>query len=363
MGAMLLLTLRRHLSWLALSAFVAALVVVASAQAPTVQWQPQTSGVTVRLRGVSAVSSTVGWASGAGGTVLRTTDGGTTWQRLAVPGAGALDFRDVDATDARTAHVLSIGSGAASRIYQTSDAGATWTERFANTDPQAFFDAMTFADADHGVAVSDSVDGRFVILLTTNGGRTWTPVPAASLPPALSGEGAFAASGTNVAMSGPQHLWFATTKSRVVRSTDGGRSWTAHQTPIATGEATGIFSVAFRDTRHGVVVGGNYSQERTTGANAAFTSDGGVTWSLVPAPGVGGFRSAVAWLPSMRAWLTVGPAGSDGANEAASVWSPAGGDGYDAVSIHAASGTGWATGSGGRIARVAVTGGGGRIRQ
>lgn len=334
-----------------------------AAQPPAVRWLPQSSGVTVRIRGVSAVSSTVGWASGAGGTVLRTTDAGTTWQRLTVPGAEALDFRDIDATDARTAHVLSIGPGAASRIYQTSDAGATWTERFVNTDPNAFFDAMTFADANHGVAVSDAVDGRFVILLTTNGGRTWTPVPAASLPPALPGEGAFAASGTNVAMSGPRHLWFATTKSRVVRSTDGGRSWTVHQTPIATGEATGIFSVAFRDTRHGVVVGGNYSQERATGAHAAVTSDGGVTWTLVPAPGVGGFRSAVAWLPSVRAWLAVGPAGADRADDAGGAWTPAGGDGYDAVSIHAASGTGWATGSGGRIARVAVTGGGGRLRQ
>lgn len=344
-------------------AAIAFLVATLTAQAPVARWMPQTSGVTVRLRGVSAVSSTVGWVSGAAGTVLRTSDAGTTWQRLTVPGAEALDFRDIDATDARTAHVLSIGPGAASRIYQTSDAGATWTERFVNTNPQAFFDAMTFADADHGVAVSDSVDGRFVILLTTNGGRTWTPVPADRLPPALPGEGAFAASGTNVAMSGPRHLWFATTKSRVVRSTDGGRSWTVHQTPIATGEATGIFSVAFRDQRHGMVVGGNYSQERGTGANAAFTSDGGVTWTLAAAPGVGGFRSAVMWLRSARAWLTVGPAGADWADGTAGVWTPAGGDGYDAVSIHAASGTGWATGSGGRIARVAVTSGGGRVRQ
>jgi len=338
-------------------------VATLAAQAPEVRWLPQRSGVTVRLRGVSAVSATVAWASGAAGTVLRTTDGGTTWQRLTVPGAEALDFRDIDATDARTAHVLSIGNGPASRIYQTTDAGVTWTERFANTDPKAFFDAMTFADADHGVAVSDAVDGRFVILLTGNGGRTWTRVPAASLPPALPDEGAFAASGTNVAMAGPQHLWFATTKSRVVRSTDGGRTWTVHQTPIATGEATGIFSVAFRDTRHGVVVGGNYTQERGTGANAAVTSDGGVTWTLAPAPGVGGFRSAVTWLPSVRSWLAVGPSGSDRAAEGALAWTPAGGDGYDAVGIDAASGVGWATGSGGRIARVTVTGDGRRIRQ
>ena len=120
----------RRSGFLALIAVAALLVVAAFAQSPTVQWQPQTSGVTVRLRGVSTVSPTVGWASGGAGTVLRTVDGGATWQRLTVPGAEALDFRDIDATDARTAHVLSIGTGAASRIYQTSDAGATWTDQW-----------------------------------------------------------------------------------------------------------------------------------------------------------------------------------------------------------------------------------------
>src|SRR4029079_3060677 len=82
------------------------------------QWTIQTSGVTQRLRGVSAVSERVAWASGAGATVLRTADGGHTWQKLSVT-AEALDFRDVDAIDAQTAYVLSIGNGPASRIYKT----------------------------------------------------------------------------------------------------------------------------------------------------------------------------------------------------------------------------------------------------
>jgi len=179
-------------------------------QTPVVQWQPQASGVTVRLRGVSAVSPTVAWASGAGGTVLRTTDGGKTWVARPVPDADALDFRDVDAMSAEVAHVLSIGPGEASRIYQTMDGGATWTRRFSNTEPTAFFDAMAFADPVHGAAVSDAVDGRFVVRLTRDGGRTWLAVPADRLPPALSGEGAFAASGTNVAMAGPDHIWIGT---------------------------------------------------------------------------------------------------------------------------------------------------------
>ena len=46
------------------------------------QWTVQTSGVSARLRGVSAVSNRVAWASGADSTVLRTTDGGTTWKKL-----------------------------------------------------------------------------------------------------------------------------------------------------------------------------------------------------------------------------------------------------------------------------------------
>jgi photosystem II stability/assembly factor-like uncharacterized protein len=75
----------------------------------------QTSGVSVRLRGVSAVSESVAWASGAGSTVLRTADGGTTWQKLKVTD-DPLDFRDIDAVDAQTAYALSIGNGPASRI-------------------------------------------------------------------------------------------------------------------------------------------------------------------------------------------------------------------------------------------------------
>src|ERR1043165_4949272 len=117
-------------------------------------WTMQTSGVNVRLRGVSAVSERVAWASGAGATVLRTVDGGTTGQKLTLTDE-ALDFRDIDAVDEQTAYALSAGTGAASRIYKTTDAGNTWQLQFKNEDPQAFVDAMTFWDANHGIAFGD----------------------------------------------------------------------------------------------------------------------------------------------------------------------------------------------------------------
>ncbi|HEX6976567.1 MAG TPA: YCF48-related protein, partial [Vicinamibacterales bacterium] len=201
-------------------------------------WQEQASGVTARFRGVSAVSERVAWASGSGGTVVRTTDGGATWQVRPVPGAEKLDFRDVDAFSESVAYILSIGPGEASRIFKTTDGGATWTEQFKNTDPKVFLDAMTFRDERHGFAFSDSVDGKFVILRTSNGGATWSRVPDSALPPALDGEGAFAGSGTNIAIVG-NDIWIGTTASRVLHSGDGGRTWNVTPTPLATGEATG----------------------------------------------------------------------------------------------------------------------------
>jgi photosystem II stability/assembly factor-like uncharacterized protein len=204
-------------------------------------WTMQTSGVSVRLRGVSAVSESVAWASGAGSTVLRTADGGTTWQKLKVTD-DPLDFRDIDAVDAQTAYALSIGNGPASRIYKTTDAGQTWQLQFKNEDPKAFLDAMTFWDATHGIVFGDSVDLQLYILTTSDGGRTWSRVPTANLPPAQGNEGAFAASGTNIAVIGNSHAWIGTgaaAKSRVLRTSDGGRTWAIADTPLASGPSTG----------------------------------------------------------------------------------------------------------------------------
>lgn len=214
--------------------------VLLAAALAAVRVEPQSSGVTARLRGVSAVSSSVAWASGAGGTILRTVGGGRTWQPRPIPATERADFRDVDAFTDRVAYVLSIGSGESSRIYKTVDGGEHWDLQFANTDPRVFLDAMTFADEMHGVAFSDSVDGAFVVL-TTSDGRTWTRIPADRLPPALPGEGAFAASGSNIAMIGRDRIWIGTTASRVLRSVDGGRRWTVIETPLATGAATRHF--------------------------------------------------------------------------------------------------------------------------
>ncbi len=323
-------------------------------------WTPQTTGVTATLRGVSAVSATVVWASGSRNTILRSTDAGQTWQRLASPTPDTLDFRDIDAIDERTAYVLSIGNGPDSRIYKTSDAGATWTLQFTNEDPKAFFDAMAFWDTDHGVAVSDSVDGAFVIITTDNGGRTWTRVPADRLPAALPNEGAFAASGTNVTVVGRDHVWFGTgaaTRARVLRSADRGRSWQIAETPLAAGQTSGIYSIAFRDTRHGVVVGGDYSKETEAIDNVAVTDDGGATWQPVKGRGLTGFRSVVAAVPGAAgSFVAIGPRGTDVSIDDGRSWTPVEGTGFHTFGFAPGQRVGWGVGGRGSAGRLGGAG-------
>jgi len=322
------------------------------------QWAPQTSGVNATLRGVSAASASVVWASGSANTILRTADGGATWTQLASPSADRLDFRDIDAIDERTAYILSIGNGPASRIYKTTDAGEHWDLQFTNDDPKAFFDAMAFWDAGHGIAVSDSVDGAFVIITTENGGKTWTRVPADRLPPALPNEGAFAASGTNVTVFGSTYVWFGTgasTKARVLRSFDRGRTWQIADTPLIAGQSAGIYSIAFRDALHGVVVGGDYSKEAEANDNIAVTEDSGSTWTIVREHSLTGFRSLVAHVPGTpKSFVAIGPQGTDLSTDDGRTWTRIEGPGFHTFSFAPGRNFGWGAGGRGAIGRLEI---------
>ena len=256
------------------------------AQGPRVQ----ISNTKESLRGVSAVSRSVAWASGTHGTYLRTLDGGGTWTPAQVPDAATLDFRAVVAFSADEAFLMSAGPGEQSRIYHTIDGGKSWQLQFTNSNPKGFFDSMVFWDSKHGVVLGDPIADdagklAFEILLTTDG-QTWQAVSSAKLPAAMAGEGAFAASNTCIALlpgGSDSKLWFATggKAARVFHSADRGRTWEVFDTPLVHGaESTGIFSIAFRDALHGVIAGGDYKHPNDDGPNLAFTEDGGKTWKL-----------------------------------------------------------------------------------
>ncbi len=339
------------------SLFAAALLAGAAVSVSS-PWVIQLSPTTERLRGVSASSDQVAWASGNKGTVVRTVDGGATWSRVTVPEADALDFRDIEAFGPDIAYVLAIGPGEKSRIYKTDDGGRTWALQFTNLDPRAFYDAIAFWDAKTGLAMGDPVDGRFTIIRTVDGGRTWASVPAVHIPGALPGEGGFAASGTCLVAHGSGHAWFGTgggPRARVFRSTDQGLTWAVAATPIMAGNASsGVFSLAFRDADHGIAVGGDYRLERKSGDNLALTHDGGKTWAFAGGTRLRSFRSAVAFVPGSkgRRLIAVGPGGTDASEDGGRTWAALGGEGFHALGLSPAGGGVWAVGEQGRVGRL-----------
>jgi photosystem II stability/assembly factor-like uncharacterized protein len=290
--------------------FAALALIAPQAAAQSVIHVPGMSG---EYRGMAVVGSVV-WASGRGGMYARSTDGGLTWSAGVVPGADSMVLVDVAALDHQTACVLATSfDGGLGRIYRTSDGGAAWTLSYEIARPGVFFDGMAFWDARNGLAFSDPVDGAFFIVRTTDGCASWAEVSPERLPPPLAGEAGFAASGTAIAVAGTRHAWIGTgggAVARLLRTTDGGASWSAVATPLPAGVATGIFGVAFRDTLHGIAVGGDYQQPAASAPNVLRTSDGGRTWVLAGTSAPAGVRYGVAYLPGGgETALAVGPGG------------------------------------------------------
>ncbi len=335
---------------------------------------PQISGTTQLLIAVSPVNSQVVWAAGTGGTYVVTTNGGETWTAGVVPGAEALQFRDVQRVNDKIAYLLSIGSNTTDfNIYKTIDGGATWTIQFTNQTTGAFYDCFAFWTADRGIAHSDSVSGIFPDIRTTDG-VTWGSI-SANMPPALSGEASFSSSGTCVTTQGESNAWIATggsTIARILATTDGGDTWNAYNTPLVSSPTAGGFSVAFRDPLNGIVGGGDLANNHPHHAEAATSNDGGQTWTLTKRAPVEGAIFGLAYANGM----TLGTAEKNSQdytrtvvitaevqpnfNSGQAAWTPDEGqtwyelpkaNGYWAVSFanpHA----GWFVGNGGQILKI-----------
>ncbi len=332
------------------------------------QWQMQESPTKESLRGLSVYDENTVWASGTHGTYVFTRDGGKTWKAGQVPGAEALDFRDVEAFG-DTVYLLAIGPGEKSRIYKTVDGGAHWELQFTNHEPKGFFDCMAFWDREHGIAVGDPVSGKFQIITTTDG-KTWKLRDGAGMPAAIEGEGAFAASGTCIAVQW-KLVWFATggAAARVFRSADGGKSWKVAKTPIVHGPAAeGIFSVAFRDPWNGIIAGGDYQHPEQGGVNLAKTADGGKSWkpvklkrqayfsSIAYMYGDGNYGDTIPSVESEEQPLAlVGSKASAISEDDLRSWKYFLPEGFNAVAPAACPDGFWAVGEDGKIARLKLS--------
>jgi photosystem II stability/assembly factor-like uncharacterized protein len=331
---------------------------------------PQNSGTTNGLIAVSPVNPQIVWASGRNGTFTLTTDGGKTWKAGVVPGAEALQFRDVQGVSAKVAYLLSIGTSGSPtdfRIYKTEDGGATWTMQFENQNPAAFYDCFAFWTPKKGIAHSDSVNGVFPDLRTTDG-TTWQDI-SGNMPPALPSEASFAASGTCVATQGGQNAWIATggsSSARILATRDGGDTWNAYDTPLVSSPSAGAFTVAFRNPWNGIVGGGDLDPNDPNNAATATSSDGGKTWKLTNPPPVTGAIFGLSYVGNGDGNGSQKP-GDDGgrtvvitANDGGAAWTPDEGHtwytlpgvtGYWAVAF-ASPKAGWLVGINGTILKI-----------
>jgi photosystem II stability/assembly factor-like uncharacterized protein len=197
----------------------------------------------------------------------------------------------VHGVSAKIAYLLAAGVGTDSRIYKTVNGGETWELKFTAEQAAAFYDCFDFWNPNRALVMGDAVNDRFPILRTRNGGETWNRI-GRLLPPAQAGE-AFAASGTCLETVGTDPAWIATgaaASARILATTDGGQTWKSYATPIQPQgtPVSGLTTVAFRDTRHGITAGGDVVATDREPHNVAVSDDGGKTWELVngtPFPG------------------------------------------------------------------------------
>ena len=346
-------------------------------------WKVQESSTTASLRGIDSVDGAVAWASGTGGTVLRTIDGGGHWQKCAIPDAdkdgATLDFRGVQAWDAQTALVMASWPGAKSRLYKTTDGCRTWMLLFANPDaPQGFFDSF-WLNGSRGILLGDPVREQFAVFLTENNGKTWKRDEHGGLSIRGRSLAAFAASNSSIPIGNglftrafvtggkSGSIFFSRPFTRqeeqhgmIDRLVRKEPPWKSSPIPIASGsDSAGAFSVAYRypvtigvcaectfnDNSLFVAVGGDYTKPNESAATAAWSADGGATWTVATTR-PHGYRSAVQWSDSQKIWVTVGTNGSDVSRDDGKTWVRLDDGNWNALSLP------FVVGPNGRIAKL-----------
>ena len=138
------------------------ITLVSYAHAQTYNWTQQTSNTSSNLNDVHFIDNMTGWAVGAGGVILGTTDGGQTWTPQSTGNTD--DYRTVFFIDANTGWAATFNP---TKLYKTTNGGALWTDITPASGFSMGIQDIAFANTMTGWLVADS------IYKTTDGGTTW----------------------------------------------------------------------------------------------------------------------------------------------------------------------------------------------
>mgnify|MGYP005990962107 CR=1 FL=1 len=250
------------------------------------------------IRAIQAIDDQSMWFAGSAGIYGFTQNGGQDWKMDTIKTDTLTPhFRAIAITD-QAVHLLSIGSPAL--LYRSTDQGQNWSIVYQENHPSAFYDAMAFWDDKNGIAMGDPTDNCLSVIRTEDGGRSWTKVDCATIPSAADGEAAFAASNSNLSLQADGKVWMVSggKRARVYHSSDYGKTWEAFDTPMAEGgQMTGIYTVAFHDAQNGTIFGGDWNDMPVNTKNKAQSTDGGRTWKLLQDGQDPGYQSCVKYIP------------------------------------------------------------------
>ena len=297
------------------------------------------------FRGLSVVDDSTVWVSGSGGSIGRSVNGGHTWKWMTIKGFEKNDFRDIEAFDSMRAVVM--GVGAPAYILRTTDGGDTWKVVYENKEKGMFLDAMEFWNEDSGIVLGDPINNKFFIGRTFDGGASWQSIPDENIPLADSGEACFASSGTNVR---------ALTKKEAVFISGGLRSRLfirdkKIELPVIQGkETTGANSIAVKNSRTFIIVGGDFTTKDSSTKNCAISTDRGRTFTT-PAIPPHGYRSCVEWLYKNK-WICCGLNGVDYSKDDGHTWTWISKEGFHVCRKAKKGKAVFFAGSGGRIGKL-----------
>ena len=304
-----------------------------------------TSGTKTSMRGLSVVDDNIIWVSGSNGKVGMSTDAGLTWKWMTVKGFDSTEFRDIEAFDSKTAIIMAIAEPA--YILKTVDAGETWEPVFHDTTKGMFLDAMEFWNEQSGIVLGDPINGRFFIARTFDKGKTWRAIPEEFRPKADSGEACFASSGTNIrALTLAEAIFISGGISSHVFIRD-----RKIKLPIIQGkESTGANSIAVKNKKTFMVVGGDFEKRDSAANNCVITKDAGKTW-IIPDTLPHGYRSCVEFISGSK-WVTCGLNGVDYTNNDGKTFMLISKDGYHVCRKAKKGKAVYFAGGGGRIGKL-----------
>jgi len=234
----------------------------------------------LELTDVVFVNDSVGWASGAAGTILNTRNGGKTWtaQLGGDPQGADRPIADLRFLSDKVGFATQSTNSGDHRLYHTAD-GETWSESGTVGQHRGDFQ---FTSAENGVYLSGKN-----IFHTTDGGKNWKSVYSCDISVAVKGLTRNAACHLESVSFPTSQIGYAVSRNLeqaafvIAKTTNGGAEWTAWTIPDPAASAE---YVVFTNENTGFI--------RMWGGKIYVTRDGGKTWAGVAGATLEGGKAA-----------------------------------------------------------------------